>query len=406
MSGTDVTVHRPQEFPFPEPQKGSVDVLIVAGEHSGDEQAARMVATLLARRPELRVAAIGGPRLAAAGAQLLFDLTASSVVGLVEVLRNLGFFRRVFNETLRWIETHRPKVVCFVDYPGFNLRMARALAAAGISVKGGGTVRSVYYISPQIWAWKARRRFSMAEMLDSLAVIFPFEVECYKDTILPVRFVGHPFVGPDYKAPLRYDQAGPVLLLAGSRRAAVGRIAPVLLDGFEAYRKGNDEARAVMIYPSAAIRELLEAELARRPGVREAVSLVANSEQVAAAAVLTSSGTMSLTCALAGIPGAIAYRANPITYRLGRLLVKVPYIGIGNLILSEPIYPEFIQGAARPDRLAAELRDCLENPERVLRTKRLAAELREALARPPEGDAANWLAGEIEAARRGGAAGA
>jgi lipid-A-disaccharide synthase len=282
-----------------------------------------------------------------------------------------------------------------VDYPGFNLRVARALVDEGITVKGGGSIRAVYYISPQIWAWKAKRRFEMARVLDAIAVIFPFEVKCYADTPLPVRFVGHPFVGEGFVSPLAYAQSGPVLLLAGSRRAAVARIAPVLLDGFAEYRRHHSEARAVMVYPSPAIRALLEAELQKRPALLGCVSLQLNDDSTAASAVLTSSGTMSLVCALAGVPGAIAYRANPLTYRLGRWLVQVPYLGIANLLLPEPMYPEFIQNAATPAVLAAELVDCIENPARIARTRRLAIDLRNILAQTAQGDAADWMAEQI-----------
>lgn len=385
----------PTTIQFAPPARGRVDVLVIAGEHSGDEQAARMVAALLERQPQLQVAAIGGTCLQTVGAQLLFDLTTSSVVGLVEVIRHFAFFKRVFGETLRWIRQHRPRVVCLVDYPGFNLRLAKALADEGISQKGGGETRVVYYISPQIWAWKARRRFQMERILDSLAVIFPFELKCFSDTRLPVCFVGHPFVSDGFVSPLAYSREGPILLLAGSRKAAVGRIAPVVLDGYSAFLRVFPEKRAVMIHPNVTIRSVLESELARRPGLRERVRLQANDAAVAASAVLTSSGTMSLVCALAGIPGAIAYRANPLTYRMGRILVKIPYLGIANILLNEPMYPEFIQSAATPAALAAELRDCLENPDRLARTHRLAGDLRNLLTRPRDGDAAHWLADEL-----------
>jgi len=367
---------------LPPPRAGAVDLLVIAGEHSGDEHAATMVRSALARQPGLRVAALGGPELAAAGAQLLHDLTATSVVGLWEVLKHYRFFQALHGETLRWIAEHRPRAVCFVDYPGLNLRLAAALRERGLSTLGGGPVRALYYISPQIWAWKARRRFTMARDLDALAVIFPFEVACYADTRLPVEFVGHPFVAEGYAAPVRYDPAGPVLLLPGSRRQAVQRIFPALLAGFRAL----GEREAVVLYPSDEIRTVLEATA---PPAH--VRLQRLGTPVAAAAVLTSSGTMSMHCALAGIPGAIAYRAHPLTYLVGRRLVKVPHLGIANLLLPEPMYPELIQGAATPAALAAELRACLHEPARRERAAAAAARLQAILRQPATGTAAEWL---------------
>jgi len=373
---------------LPPPTGGRVDVLVVAGEHSGDEHGARVVRELRAKQPGVVVAALGGPHLAAAGAQLLHDLTSSSVVGLLEVLKNYPFFKALFADTLRWIAEHRPRVVCFVDYPGLNLRLAAALRERGWSVQGGGKIQTLYYISPQIWAWKAKRRFTMARDLDAMAVIFPFEPACYADTSLPVEFVGHPFVAPDYVAPVRYDPAAPVLLLPGSRRQAVGRIFPVLLAGFQAY----GQREAVVLYPSDAILEVLQA--ARPPAN---VRLVRGGEgrggqgALAASAVLTSSGTMSMHCALAAIPGAIAYRAHPLTYLLGRMLVNVEYLGIANLLLKEPMYPEYLQGAATPAALAAELRASLGDPARRERTAEQAGRLRAVLSVPASGTAADWL---------------
>ena len=379
----------PPALPFrlPPPLDGHVDVLIVAGEHSGDEHAARMVRELRAKHPELVVAALGGPQLAAAGAQLLHDLTASSVVGLVEVLRNYSFFRKLFHETLRWIGEHRPRAVCFVDYPGLNLRLAAALRERGLSTRGGGRIKALYYISPQIWAWKAGRRFPMARDLDAMAVIFPFEVKCYADTTLPVEFVGHPFVAPGHAEPVRYDPAGPVLLLPGSRKQAVARIFPVLLAGFRAFGRGE----AVVLYPSDDILQVLQA--ANPPA---SVRLQRTGEPIAASAVLTSSGTMSMHCALAGLPGAIAYRTNSLTYLLARWLVKVKYIGIANLLLDEAMYPEFIQNAATPKALAEELRTCCDDPARRERTAVQAARLRALLSEPTTGSAADWLTRNLE----------
>ena len=371
---------------LPPPTGGRVDVLIVAGEHSGDEHGARMVRELRAKQPGVTVAALGGPELAAAGAQLLYDLTASSVVGFVEVLKNIANFRALFCETERWIAEHQPRAVCFIDYPGFNLRLSAAMRERGLTMKGGGEIKALYYISPQIWAWKAKRRFTMARDLDALAVIFPFEVACYADTTLPVEFVGHPFVAPDYVSPVSYDPAAPVLLLPGSRQQAVARIFPVLLGGFTQF--GGREA--VVLYPSDKIHRAL---LAANPPAN--VRLMPTGAPVAASAVLTSYGTMSMHCALAGIPGAIAYRTNPLTYLLARWWVKIDYIGIANLLLKEPMYPEFIQGAATSRALAAELHACFEDPVRRTRTAAQAARLRALLSQPTGGTAADWLARQL-----------
>jgi len=378
----------PSSFPLPAPAEGRPDLLVIAGEHSGDAHAARLVRGLQTRRPSLRVAALGGPRLAAAGAQLLYDRTALAVVGLAEVARNLAFFRTLIGEVVRWIDTYRPGTVCFVDNSGVNLRIAEALRLRGLSRKGGGPVRLLYYISPQIWASRSARRFDMARNLDALAVIFPFEVGCYADTGLPVTFVGHPFLDPHYSAPVRHDANGPVLLLPGSRPRAVGLIMPALLGGYREFARTAPGRRAVILFPSAEIAAQLRAlslpaEVSLEPAADAAI---------AASAVLTSSGTMSMQCALAGIPGAIAYRTDLLTYVIARWVVRVPYLGIANILLGAPMYPEFIQGAATPAELAAQLTECTTDPRRRETTAAQARELRAMLANPAGRTEADWLA--------------
>ena len=367
---------------LPPPVGGRVDVLIIAGEHSGDEHAARMLQGVLARQPDLRVAALGGPRLAAAGAQLLRDMTATSVIGFVETLKNLSYFKTLFREILRWISEFQPKAVCFVDSSGLNLRVAKQMFDRGLSAKAGGKIKTLYYISPQIWASRAGRRFKMAQYLDGLAVIFPFEPQVYADTKLPVEFVGHPFLAPQAVSPVRYDADGPILLLPGSRGSAVKRMFPVMLKAFEQL----GERDAIALYPSPEILSVLKAA---QPPLK--VELRPAGEPVATSAVLTSSGTMSMRCALAGIPGVVMYRAHPIEYLLGRLIIKVPYLGIANLLLKEPMYPEYIQGAATPKVLANELRACLHDPARREETAVRAEKLRAILHQPAKGNASDWL---------------
>lgn len=405
---------------LPPPAENPVDLLVIAGEHSGDENAARMVRGLLAQHPGLKVCALGGPRLASAGAQLLQDLTAGSAMGFA-VIAKISHYRKLIADIVAWVGRHRPRAVCFVDSSGLNLRIAAGLFEQGFSAKAGGPTRLLYYISPQIWASRAGRRVQMARHLDGLAAIFPFEPACYADTRLPVEFVGHPFVAPDYAPPVAYDPAGPVLLLPGSRRSVVAKLFPVLL---EAYRLSGTSRPAVVLYPSEEILEVLRAanppanvqllsviEGRARTPVRAGTEATATRLRqsfdgqggvaalppgpVKASAVLTVSGTMSMHCALAGIPGALAYQTDSLTYFLGRLIVRVNYIGIANLLLGEAMYPEFIQGAATPAALAAELRASLENPARRTGTAVQAARLRALLSQPARGTAADWLARQL-----------
>jgi lipid-A-disaccharide synthase len=377
--------------PLPDPIDGPPDLLIIAGEHSGDEHAAQLVAELKARNPQLKVACLGGLKLEAAGAQLLYDLTAVSIVGFVEVLKHYKFFKALFNRTLDWIERYPPQQICFVDYPGFNLRVADQLHQRGLSRKGGGTIELSYYIGPQIWAWKARRRFKMANLLDRLGVIFPFEVDCYKDTELPVEFVGHPFVQPGYQLPFVYYADAPVLLLPGSRTTAVGRIFPVLLEGFARAVEQAPELTARVVYPSPQILEQLQAILAAYPNLRDKISFTANGQVgLPASGVLMSSGTMSLAVALSGIPGAIAYRLHPMSYWMGRYLVKVPYIGIANLLLDRALHPEYIQRAATPKNLAREIL-AARTDEAAQAAAAAAAELRDLLQPDAAAKASDWL---------------
>ena len=334
---------------------------------------------------------MGGRHLAVAGAQLLYDLSAVSVVGFVEVLKRYAFFKSLFDATLDWIETHRPRQICFVDYPGFNLRIAQQLHDRGLSRKAGGAISLYYYIGPQVWAWKAKRRFKMANMIDQLGVIFPFEVNCFADTCLPTAFVGHPFTRADYQLPFYYEATAPILLLPGSRVGAVCRIFPHLLRAFEHAWRQRPQLTACVVYPSESLLQHLRQMLAEFPHLESAVSFRPNTELgLPASGVLMSSGTMSLACALSGIPGAIVYRLNPISYWIGKCLVKVPYIGISNLLLKRPLHPEYIQ-KLKPAVLGAEILRVVENPNAEVDAQASASELQSLLQPQGRYSVADWL---------------
>jgi len=370
--------------------------LVIAGEASGDEHAAHLVSKLLKRHPNLQIAVMGGENLKVAGAFFLFDLVEHAVVGVFEVLKNYRFFKSLFSQTLNWIHENKPKAILLIDYPGFNLRLAETLRKKGLSKKGGGTIKVLQYISPQLWAWKPKRRFKMANVLDSLAVIFPFEVGCYHDVSLPVSFVGHPFAEEDYLSPVKYDQNGSLLLLPGSRIQPIQRILPVFLDAAERIIHSFPELKIEIPVPNAQIKECVEKIISAKPHLENQILIPVNADKVKARAALMSSGTMSFTCALAGLPGVIAYKAHPLTYWLGRLLIKVPYLGMANLLLPDnPPYQEFIQFEATAENLSKEIEEMLVNDDESRRFGDCSLKLKSILQGPQELEAVDWVSTEL-----------
>lgn len=387
----------PEAFPPPRGE-GRPDILFIAGEHSGDELSASVISKMLAKNPALKIAAFGGNDMRDAGAQLLFDMTTFSAVGFIEVVSNLSFYKKLFSKILAWVREHRPRAVCFTDFPGMNLRLAKALTKEGLSRKGGGDIALFHYVSPQIWAWKSHRRFEMEKVLDSLGVLFPFEVKCYADTSLDVHFVGDPFAEPDHVLPVRHAADAPVLLLPGSRPKPVARIFPILLGAWKIFRETHPDRRAVVLHPGEPVLGILENLLKKNPDAARGIELVpvdsvAGTPQPASA-VLMSSGTMSRTCSLAGVPGAILYCANPITWALGSYWVggRIKYLGMANILLDRDVYPEFLQKDATPENLAARLSACFDDPK-ILETMHRDREDLLAQLRPRAGtpDAAEWL---------------
>jgi lipid-A-disaccharide synthase len=377
---------------FSPPKAESVDLLVIAGEASGDEHASILIEELLKDNPNVNVSALGGKCLQAKGAHLIYPLVDHAVVGLFEVLKNYFLFKNIFLETLKWIQHYKPHTILLVDYPGFNLRLARELRKNGISVKGGGSVKLLQYISPQLWAWKPKRRFMMEEVLDGLAVLFPFEVECYRDTKLPVSFVGHPFGSEKYEPTVCYEPNSPLLILPGSRIQPVERILPVFLDAYEQLLHVFSDMDAYLPVPDKNIRSVVEKILMNRPELKKKVKVVPGSKKIKVRAALMSSGTMSLSCAVAGIPGVIGYRAHPITYLLGRLLVKVPHLGMANLLLSSnPPYPEFLQSSANGKNLKESMEGILNDHEARAKAEANSSKIIQSLRGPKEKNAKEWL---------------
>ncbi len=380
---------------FHSPPDGQVDLLVVAGEVSGDEHGSELVSGLFKRQPDLTISAVGGGELEKKGAHLVYPLVDHAVVGFFEVIKNYQIFKQIFSATIQWIKKFQPRTVLLIDYPGFNLRLAKELKKLGLSRKGGGDILVLQYISPQLWAWKPKRRFVMEKILDGLGVIFPFEVACYEDTNLPVSFVGHPFVQPGYQNSISYDPKGPLLILPGSRVQPVQRILPVFLDTVSELLKDFPDLEIVLPVPDLTIRNLADHLLSLRSNLKGRVRVVIGKAGIKARAALMSSGTMSLSCAIAGIPGVIAYRAHPLTYLLGRTLIRIPHLGMANILLADdPPYPEFLQGRANGRVLSGSMTTILKDSHSGKNSAEVAKKIIKSLQVTTDRGAEDWIAQE------------
>ena len=278
------------------------------------------------------------------------------MVGLWDVLRRYGYFRQKFHQALDRIAREKPDAVLFVDYPGFNLRLARALQSHRPRLK------LLYYISPQVWAWNRARLPRMARWLDRMFCIFPFEKELYEQSGLHTDFVGHPMaarlaiLGDEHRNPDLFA------LLPGSREREVRKIFPALL----AAAKIILARRPQTVFASAASSEKLQhlmRELAAKSGVGCEIGLrSARDLMQTAAAGLVASGTATLEATLCGLPYALVYKVAPLTYLAGRAVIKVPHLGMANLLAGQEIVKEFIQQDATASNLATESIHLLDDP--------------------------------------------
>ncbi len=365
-------------------------VLVIAGEVSGDQHAAAVVRAVRARTADIAFWGIGGDVLAAEGMRIEYHVRDMAVLGLIEVLRRYRFFRGVFRDMVSRLDRDRPDAVLLVDYPGFNLRLAREAHRRGIKV--------LYYICPQVWAWHRSRIPRMAEIVDRLMVIFPFEPDVFAGTRLRVDFVGHPLVD----AVRAFEQEPPenlpwrghprVALLPGSREQEVRRILPPMLGAAAAVKQRYPSAGFLIASPDENIARLAEAILAERADPSLSCIVRAGMTRHVlkqAQAAMVASGTATVETALLNCPMIIVYCAAPATYWVGRWLVKVDYLGMVNLILGRGAFPEFIQYDAVPDRMADALCPLLEDSEP---RRRMLADMAEVRARLGTGGAAGRAA--------------
>jgi lipid-A-disaccharide synthase len=327
-------------------------VLIVAGEPSGDLHGATLARALAAQAPGLALAGMGGPQMAAAGVRILHGIERTAVVGGTEVLGRLPALWRIFRSLGRCLAERRPRALVLIDFPEFNLRLARRARRLGIPV--------VYFIAPQVWAWRRGRLRTMARDVNRVLAVFPFEVGLYREAGVPVEFVGHPLLDvlPSFdREAARAGLAEPgetlVGLLPGSRLEEVRRHLPLLLGAGRRILRRVPGARFVVPLAPTVPAPVAQGAVATAGLAVRVLSGDAHRVMAAADLVLVASGTATLEAACYGTPMVVLYRLSPVSHALARLLVRgVTAISLPNIIAGRSAVPELIQGEATPARLA------------------------------------------------------
>lgn len=337
---------------------------IVAGEASGDLHAAEVVRELRKIVPELKTFGIGGDLLAREGMELLHHASEMAFFGLFNVLRHVPMLWRIFNDLLTRIEGERPDAVLLVDYPGFNLRVARRCRELG--------VRVVYYISPQVWAWRRGRVKQIAKTVDKMIVIFPFEEEFYRSHGVDVVYVGNPLI--EELAHIRRERpsgdALRIALLPGSRHTEVEALLPPMIGAVTRLQETRPVDAFIVQAPTIARQQLERL----RGTARIDIVHHDGGEAVASADVaLSSSGTATLECAVLGTPVIVMYRLTRATYWLAQWLVKLPHFSLVNILAGKRVVPELIQQDVTPQRIAEEVRKMMEPAEHARVLRELAA---------------------------------
>lgn len=330
---------------------GKMTIYFVAGEASGDEHGAALMRALHAAKPDLEFRGRGGPHMKAiAGDRFTNWIEAAAIVGLWEVVKHYGYFRKQFRDTLGEIANDRPDAVILIDYPGFNLRLARALRRSLPALK------IIYYISPQVWAWNRRRIPQMARSLDLMLCIFPFEAELYNRSGLRTIFAGHPMIESLAARRIEVERdANLIALFPGSRFREVRKIFPIMLTTLREISAQRPDLRFVVAAASEQLAEEIERQIRESavPADKVRVAVNETSKIMQRAMVgIVASGTATLEASYFRLPFVLVYKVAWLTYLTARLLVRVKYLGMPNVLADRLIVPEFIQHRAEPRRIA------------------------------------------------------
>ncbi len=347
-----------------------MNIGMVAGEASGSILGAGLIHALRDKQPDIQFSGIGGADMIAAGLHNFFDIERLTVMGFIEPLRRLPDLFRIRNHLYRYYTQHKPDVFVGIDYPGFNLNIELKLRKAGIPI--------VHYVSPSVWAWKQKRIFKIAKATDLVLTLLPFENEIYDRYQVPVTFVGHPLADA---IPLQPDKAAArqslnlepdtqyVALLPGSRRGELQLLSEPFIAAAELCWQRKKNIKFITSAANALRNKEFQAHVQRLLPNLPIQFFEGRSHDVMAAAdvVLLASGTATLETLLFKRPMVIAYRLPNITYQIARRLVKIPYVGMPNLLTQKQTVPEFIQDDATPKNLSNALLDFLDHPEKTQR---------------------------------------
>jgi lipid-A-disaccharide synthase len=358
-------------------------IYFVAGEASGDNHGAALMEALRRLNPKIELLGRGGPRMKALAGKQFTDWSAEAgVLGLWEVIRHYAYFRREFHNTLEEISALNPDAVVLIDYPGFNLRLARALRARSL----GGKI--IYYISPQVWAWNRGRIPRMAQSLDLMLCIFPFEAELYEQSGLRTIFVGHPMV-EDLEAKRIKATRDPNLvgLFPGSRVREVRKLMPILIEVMRELHVHRPKLRFEIAAASNALSRKIRHDLqpvSQSLGEIEIVTGEAAQTMQRSAAGVVASGTATLEAAFFRLPFVLVYRVATLTYLAGRMLIRVKHLGMPNVLANREIVPEFIQENAQPAAIASAVIELLDDRAR---RERMLADFDDVIAKLGKGGA-------------------
>ena len=348
--------------------------MIVAGEASGDLYGATLATELRALAPDTRLLGMGGDRMREAGVETLVDANVMAVMGIVEVLGHLPVIVKGFTILKRQLLSAPPRLLILIDYPDFNLRLAKVAKRAGIKV--------LYFISPQVWAWRSGRVKGIGQVVDMMAVLFPFEIPFYRNAGIPVSFVGHPLldmVAPalqskEAAASLGLDPAQRVVgLFPGSRKSVIKRLLPVILESAALLKARMPDLQFVLPLAASLRPGDIMPEI-ERSGLKVTVITGKNHDVMSACdAAISVSGTVIMELALVGIPTVLIYKVSPLTYQIGKRVINVPHIGICNIVAEKRLMKELIQHEAHPVAIADEV-------DALLNNQSYAAEMRAGLA--------------------------